>query len=254
MIKLDKVSLFYQDGQRSVEALQDLSLSVAPGEFVSLVGPSGCGKSTILHVIAGFLFPQSGIVAVAGKPVIGPGTDRGVVFQRHNLFPWKTVRENIALGLKLQNAPFEAQRRIADEWIARIGLRGFEDSYPDTLSEGMRQRVGLARAFAINPAVFLMDEPFASLDALTAIKMRELLVSMWESSSRVVLFVTHDIDEAILLSDRVIILTDRPARVRREMSISIKRPRSYDRSLGEEAEPFRRELRSLLLSKSPGAE
>jgi NitT/TauT family transport system ATP-binding protein len=254
MIKLEAVSLVYDDGHRSVEALRDLSLEVARGEFVSLVGPSGCGKSTILHVIAGFIAPQSGTVSVNGKQVTGPGTDRGVVFQRHNLFPWKTVRENIALGPKVQNAPVEAQKRIADDWIARIRLQGFEDSYPGELSEGMRQRVGLARAFATDPAVLLMDEPFASLDALTAIRMRELLVSMWERSSKVVLFVTHDIDEAILLSDRVVVLSDRPARVRKEVKINLARPRSYERSLGSESESFRRELRSLLLAESRGAE
>jgi NitT/TauT family transport system ATP-binding protein len=254
MIKLEAVSLVYDDGHRSVEALHDLSLAVARGEFVSLAGPSGCGKSTILHVIAGFIAPQSGTVTIDGKPVTGPGTDRGVVFQRHNLLPWKTVRENIALGPKVQDAPFEAQTRIADEWIARIGLRGFEDSYPDELSEGMRQRVGLARAFATDPAVFLMDEPFASLDALTAIRMRELLMSIWEKSSKVVLFVTHDIEEAILLNDRVIVLTDRPARVRKEVGIDLARPRSYERSLDAGAETFRRELRSLLLARSQGAE
>lgn len=254
MIELDAVSLVYDDGHRSVEVLRDLSFAVARGEFVSLVGPSGCGKSTILHVIAGFIAPQSGTVTIDGKPVTGPGTDRGVVFQRHNLLPWKTVRENIALGLKMQNAPFEAQTRIADDWIARIGLRGFEDSYPNQLSEGMRQRVGLARAFATDPAVLLMDEPFASLDALTAIRMRELLVSMWERSSKVVLFVTHDIEEAVLLSDRVIVLTDRPARVQKEVGINLTRPRSYERSLDADAETLRRELRSLLLARSESGE
>jgi NitT/TauT family transport system ATP-binding protein len=248
MIKLEAVSLVYEGGRRSVEALRDLSLAVAPGEFVSLVGPSGCGKSTILHLIAGFIAPQRGVVSVDGKQVTAPGTDRGVVFQRHNLFPWKTVRENIAFGPKVQNASGDVQARIADDWIARIGLRGFEDSYPDELSEGMRQRVGLARAFATDPAVLLMDEPFASLDALTAIRMRELLVSMWERSSKTALFVTHDIDEAILLSDRVIVLTDRPARVRKEVVIDLERPRSYERSLGDDAGAFRRELRSLLLA------
>jgi NitT/TauT family transport system ATP-binding protein len=254
MIKLEAVSLIYDDGHRSVEALRDLSLVVAAGEFVSLVGPSGCGKSTILHIIAGFIAPQRGTVSVNGKHVTGPGTDRGVVFQRHNLFPWKTIRENIALGPKVQNAPFEEQQRIAGDWIARIGLQGFEDSYPDELSEGMRQRVGLARAFATDPAVLLMDEPFASLDALTAIRMRELLVSIWERSAKMVLFVTHDIEEAILLSDRVIVLTDRPTRVRKEVRINLARPRSYERSLGGDAEAFRRELRSLLLSGSQDRE
>jgi NitT/TauT family transport system ATP-binding protein len=254
MIKLETVSVVYNDGHRSVEALRDLSLAVAHGEFVSLVGPSGCGKSTILHVIAGFIAPQSGTVTIDGKPVTGPGADRGVVFQRHNLLPWKTVRENVAFGLKVQNAPFDTQTRIADDWIARIGLRGFADSYPDELSEGMRQRVGLARAFATNPAVLLMDEPFASLDALTAIRMRELLVSIWERSEKVVLFVTHDIEEAIFLSDRVIVLTDRPAQVQREFKIDLARPRSYERSLDTGAETFRRELRSLLLSGNQGTE
>ncbi len=250
MITLEDVCLAYVGGRRSVDALRDLSFAVGRGEFVSLAGPSGCGKSTILHVIAGFIAPQRGTVRIDGAPVLQPGTDRGVVFQRHNLFPWKTVRENIALGLKLRNAAADTQRRTADDWIARIGLQGFEDRFPDELSEGMRQRVGLARAFVTDPTVLLMDEPFASLDALTAIRMRELLMAMWEQSAKTVLFVTHDIDEAILLSDRVIVLTDRPARIRKEIGIDLPRPRSYERSLGDVSEPYRRELRSLLLARS----
>lgn len=250
MITLEHVSVAYDGGRRSVDALRDLNLSVGRGEFVSLVGPSGCGKSTILHVIAGFIAPQRGTVLIDGVPVVRPGTDRGVVFQRHNLFPWKTVRENIALGLKLRNVAAATQRRTADDWIVRIGLQGFEDSFPNELSEGMRQRVGLARAFVTDPTVLLMDEPFASLDALTAIRMRELLMAMWEQSAKTVLFVTHDIDEAILLSDRVIVLTDRPAHVRTEVGIDLPRPRSYERSLGGAAEPYRTHLRSLLLTKA----
>jgi NitT/TauT family transport system ATP-binding protein len=250
LITIEKVSLVYGGGRRSVDALRDINFSVGRGEFVSLVGPSGCGKSTILHVIAGFIAPQSGTVRIAGAPIERPGTDRGVVFQRHNLFPWKTVRENIALGLKLRNVAAATQRRTADDWIARIGLQGFEDSFPDELSEGMRQRVGLARAFVTDPTVLLMDEPFASLDALTAIRMRELLVAMWEQSAKTVLFVTHDIDEAILLSDRIIVFTERPAQVRTELRIDLARPRSYERSLGGDAEPYRTHLRSLLLTKA----
>jgi NitT/TauT family transport system ATP-binding protein len=250
VIELEAVSLSYDGERRSVKALHELSFAVERGSFVSLVGPSGCGKSTILHLIAGFLDPQSGSVTMDGERVAGPGADRGVVFQRHNLYPWKTVRENIALGLKIRNASVDAQRQTADEWIMRVGLQGFEDSYPDQLSEGMRQRVGLARVFATDPAVLLMDEPFASLDALTAVKMRELLISMWEKSSKTVLFVTHDIDEAILLSDRVIVLTDRPARVRKEIDINLVRPRSYMQSSGADADALRVDLRSLLLTTS----
>jgi NitT/TauT family transport system ATP-binding protein len=248
MIDLSRVYLTYGSDARTVDAVRDLSFSIARGEFVSLVGPSGCGKSTILHLIAGFIAPHSGSVSVAGAAVNAPGPDRGVVFQRHNLFPWKTVRENIALGMQLRGIAGEVRRQTTDDWITRIGLQGFAERYPHELSEGMRQRVGLARAFVTDPTVLLMDEPFASLDALTAIRMRELLTKMWENDTKTVLFVTHDIDEAILLSDRIIVLTQRPARLRTEISIDLPRPRSYDRSLSGAAERYRKVLRSLLLA------
>jgi NitT/TauT family transport system ATP-binding protein len=250
MIDITSMSLTYGSETRMVAAVRDLSLSIARGEFVSLVGPSGCGKSTILHLIAGFIVPQSGTVSVGGAPISAPGPDRGVVFQRHNLFPWKTVRENIGLGMQMRSIAGEVRRRTADDWITRIGLQGFAERYPHELSEGMRQRVGLARAFVTDPAVLLMDEPFAALDALTAIRMRELLIKIWEDDTKTVLFVTHDIDEAILLSDRVVVLTPRPARVRSEIRIDLPRPRSYDRSLGGAAEQYRKDLRSLLLAES----
>ena len=204
-----------------VEALSGVDLSVAAGEFVCLLVPSGCGKSTILHVAAGFLPPTAGRVLVDGRPVEGPGVDRGVVFQQHNLFPWLTIAGNVAFGPRMKGLNGDGRKALVARALAEVKLSEFGEHYPGELSIGMQQRVGLARAFANEPEILLMDEPFASLDALTRLQMQRLLLQLWQLHRRTVLFVTHDVDEALLLSDRLLLLAPRPTKVLREMSVDL---------------------------------
>ena len=231
-------------GLRRVEALRGADLEVQEGEFVCLLGPSGCGKSTLLHLAAGFLFPTEGSVLVDGRPVSGPGVDRGVVFQQHTLFPWATAAENAGFGPRMRGlAPREVSAR-ADRALAEVGLSDFAAHYPSELSMGMQQRVGLARAFANDPEILLMDEPFASLDALTRYQMQNLLISLWEKRRQTVVFVTHDIEEALLLGDRVVVLSRRPASVLRDCAVDLG-PRPH-RLRQPGFGPLRAELQSLL--------
>lgn len=211
----------------AILAVEDLSFEVQGGEFVCLLGTSGCGKSTILNVMAGFVAPSRGGVLLDGKQVDAPGPDRGMVFQRHALFGWKTVRNNIEFGLKMKGLLRETRHQMAQKYIDMVGLTGFENRYPAELSGGMEQRVGLARTLAVDPLVLLMDEPFGSLDAQTRIMMQELLLRIWEKSYKTVVFVTHDVEEAILLADRIVVLTARPARVKEEIAVPLERPRDY---------------------------
>lgn len=210
----------------AVAALQNVEFAVARGEILTILGPSGCGKSTLLNVIAGFIPPTAGEMRVAGTVVDGPGPDRGVVLQHHALFPWKTVSANIEFGLRMQGVPREERRERTDHFIARVGLMGFERSYPHELSGGMQQRVAIARALATEPAILLMDEPFGSLDAHTRLVMRDLLVSLWEEQRQTIFFVTHDVDEALALGDRVLFFTARPGRVERMVPVDLPRPRT----------------------------
>jgi NitT/TauT family transport system ATP-binding protein len=228
VIECRKVTKFYGSGDDAVLAVEGVEFSVQEREFLSLLGPSGCGKSTILHLIAGFIRPSEGHVMVWNRPVLGPGTDRGVVFQRHSLFPWKTVSQNIAVGPKMKGLSTESICQVVEHYLERTGLADFRHRYPRELSVGMQQRVGLARAFANDPGILLMDEPFGSLDAQTRLRMQELLLSIWSEHKKTVLFVTHDIEEAILLSDRVLIMSSRPARVHEEIVIDLPRPRTHE--------------------------
>ncbi|MDQ7844724.1 MAG: ABC transporter ATP-binding protein [Armatimonadota bacterium] len=209
----------------TVTAVEQLSLEVEENEFVSIVGPSGCGKSTLLRVVAGLIRPTGGEVFVDGRPVEGPGADRGMVFQSYTLFPWLTVRGNVEFGLRLRGLPTRASWKIAQRYIELVGLQGFESAYPKELSGGMQQRVAIARALANDPAVLLMDEPFGALDAQTRSIMQELLLEVWERTHKTVLFVTHDIEEAVLLSDRVYVMTARPGRIKAEIAVTLPRPR-----------------------------
>lgn len=212
-----------------VVALHGLDLTVAHEEFVCLLGPSGCGKSTVLNVIAGFVSPSSGSCGVDATPVTAPGVDRGLVFQDANIFPWLTVRQNVAFGptLRAGRRRRADTERIIDEIIDQVGLTAFADALPLELSGGMRQRVGLARVLVNDPPVLLMDEPFGALDAQTRIIMQELLLELWETRRKTVLFVTHDIDEALLLGDRVVVMSARPGRVTEQLRVPLPRPRSY---------------------------
>ncbi|HLT66836.1 MAG TPA: ABC transporter ATP-binding protein [Microbacterium sp.] len=209
-----------------IHVLEDVSLTVAQGEFVVIVGPSGCGKSTLLNIIGGFLKPTRGEVLVEGGPVHGPVPSRIFVFQENGVFPWLTVEQNIAFGL--DNASRAERERIVAQSIDMVGLAGFERSYPRELSGGMRQRVEIARALAADPHIIYMDEPFGALDFITRLKMRSDLVSIWQRSRKTVLFVTHDIEEAVQLADRVLVMSRRPATVREEVVVDLPRPRDLD--------------------------
>jgi NitT/TauT family transport system ATP-binding protein len=227
LIRLDRVGMTYTTASGPVEALRDIDLAVGRGELVAIVGPSGCGKSTLLRIVAGLDRPTSGRVLLDGGEVTGPGPDRGMVFQSYTLFPWLTVRHNICFGLREEGMALAEQHEIADRFIARMGLRGFEDHYPKQLSGGMQQRVAIARALANDPKILLLDEPFGALDNQTRLLMQELLLDTWEAARKTVLFVTHDIDEAIFMANRVVVFSARPGRIKCEVVTDLPHPRHY---------------------------
>jgi ABC-type nitrate/sulfonate/bicarbonate transport system ATPase subunit len=208
-------------------ALQPTTLAVADNDFVTILGPSGCGKSTLLRLIAGLDQPTTGKILLDGKPVSAPGADRGMVFQSYTLFPWLTVVDNIAFGLREKGVPGEQRAKVVHEWVSRIGLAGFEHHYPKQLSGGMQQRTAIARALANDPAILLLDEPFGALDNQTRALMQELLLGIWERERKTVLFVTHDIEEAIFLASRVLVMTARPGRIKADLAIDLPHPRHY---------------------------
>ena len=214
-----------QSGQL-IHVLERVNLEVTPGEFVCIVGPSGCGKSTLLNIIGGFLHQTRGEALVEGQPVSGPDPRRIFVFQENGVFPWLTVRENIGFGLLRQ--PDEQREKTVAHYIEMVGLTGFENSYPRELSGGMRQRVEIARALAANPDIIYMDEPFGALDFITRLKMRSDLIRIWQAEKKTVLFVTHDIEEAVQLADRVIIMSRRPATIQKVVEVDLPRPRDLD--------------------------
>jgi NitT/TauT family transport system ATP-binding protein len=214
-------------GGAPVQALQPVDLTVADNGFVTLLGPSGCGKSTLLRIVAGLDQPTSGRVLLDGSEVAGPGPDRGMVFQSYTLFPWLTVRENIGFGLREKGLPRAEQERISGLYLQRVGLHGFADHHPRQLSGGMQQRTALARALANDPAILLLDEPFGALDNQTRALMQELLLGIWEQDRKTVLFVTHDIDEAIFMASEVVVLTARPGRIKARVPIPLPHPRDY---------------------------
>jgi len=234
-IRAQNVVLTFRPKNRDpVTALQGLNLEVGHGEFLSLVGPSGCGKSTFLNVLLGLLRPDQGEIQMDGKKVTGPGYERAMVFQEFGLLPWRTVIANVELGLELKGVPVSIRRERAKELINLVGLTGFEHHYPHELSGGMKQRVGLARALATEPEVLLMDEPFAALDAQTRDLMQMELLQIWDRTKKTVIFVTHSIEEAAYLSDRVIVLTSRPGRAKKVLDIKLPRPRDYEMRLSPE--------------------
>jgi ABC-type nitrate/sulfonate/bicarbonate transport system ATPase subunit len=208
-------------------ALQPTDVTVAPGEFVAILGPSGCGKSTLLHIVAGLDRPTAGRVTLGGAPVTGPGPDRGMVFQSYTLFPWLTVAQNIRFGLRERGVPEAEQAAIATRFIARVGLTGFEDHWPRQLSGGMQQRTALACALANDPEILLLDEPFGALDHQARELMQELLLEIWEADRKTVLFVTHDIDEAVFLANRVLVMSARPGRIKAEVPVPLPHPREW---------------------------
>jgi NitT/TauT family transport system ATP-binding protein len=214
-IVIDRVNHTYRPPRgRAVLALSDISLEIRPREFLALLGPSGCGKSTLLYLVGGFLPIEGGRILVEDKPVAAPGPDRGIVFQHFALFPWKTVRSNILYGLERQGLPRPEREKRAQSFIDMVGLRGFEDSYPSQLSGGMKQRTAIARTLAIDPNILLMDEPFGALDAQTRSIMQTELLKIWQRSPKTVIFVTHDVQEAVYLSERVAVMSARPGRIK----------------------------------------
>ncbi len=228
-------------------AVNGFDLHVEKGEFVTIVGPSGCGKSTILSVVDGLIRPSGGEALIYGKVVPGPGSDRALVFQEFALLPWRTVESNIMLGLELQHkVPRGRMRELVDHYIKMVGLRGFEHHHPHQLSGGMRQRVGIARALAVNPEILLMDEPFAALDAQTRELMSAELLRIWEQEKKTVLFVTHSIDEAVYLADRIVVLSGCPGCVREMIPVSLPRPRSLEVKDEPEFVRMRRHIWDLL--------
>jgi ABC-type nitrate/sulfonate/bicarbonate transport system ATPase subunit len=240
---------FRVKGQEMI-ALADLSLEVRTGELVTIVGTSGCGKSTFLRLVAGLLEPSSGLIEVDGQPVRGPGPDRGMVFQSYTLFPWLNALDNVKFGLKKQRLGKKEQDEIARHYLNLVGLTGFERAYPAQLSGGMKQRVAIARALAYNPAILLMDEPFGALDAQTRELMQELLLKIWAESQTTILFITHDVDEAIFLADRVYVMTARPGRIKREITVTLPRPRDYEVELSEPFLEIKREIAHLIREES----
>ncbi len=229
-ILLRNVSKAYDAGRAAAPmlAVQDVSCRIAPGEFLCIIGPSGCGKTTVLQMIAGFIRPSAGELLHAGQPIMAPGPDRTVMFQDYGLFPWLTVADNIAFGLRAKGLPRAERDSIVREHMALVQLTGFEDRYPDQISGGMKQRVSIARALAPDPDIILMDEPFAALDSLTRDLLQEEILRIWEQTRKTIVLITHNIEEAIFLGDRVLVMASRPGRIKAVVDIDLPRPRVPD--------------------------
>jgi NitT/TauT family transport system ATP-binding protein len=244
--------VFGANGSKVV-AVDDVSINVQPGEFVSLIGPSGCGKSTLLNIVAGFMQPTSGDALLDGKPIKGPGSDRGVVFQQYSLFPWLSVRKNVEFGLKMSGVDKGKRDATARALLDLAGLLAFENHYPDQLSGGMKQRIGIIRALATSPQVLLMDEPFGALDAQTRVVMQEILTNIWQQFRISVLFITHDIEESIFLSDRIYVMTARPGRIKAEIKVPLPRPRKPEMHEAPEFTSLVHKLKGLIREESLAA-
>jgi len=227
ILQVNGVSKTFPGRNGGTLALQATDLLVQENDFITILGPSGCGKSTLLRMVAGLDTPSSGHIALDGKPVVGPGADRGMVFQSYTLFPWLTVLQNVCFGLREKGLPLSEQHALAGQFIAKVGLRGFEHHFPKQLSGGMQQRTALARALANDPRILLMDEPFGALDHQTRELMQELLLGIWEEERKTVLFVTHDIDEAIFMANRVVVMSARPGRIKCDLPVPLAHPRHY---------------------------
>lgn len=233
-IRIQDVCKTYHSARGDVHALEKVNLDIDENEFVCIVGPSGCGKSTLLNILAGLETYDSGVVTLNGEDIVGPGSERGVIFQQYALFPWLTVRKNVEFGLKYQNVSKQEAREIADHYIKMVDLTEFADKYPRELSGGMKQRVAIARGYAVSPDVLLMDEPFGALDAQTRAQLQEDLLHTWEQERKTCFFITHDVEEAVLLSQRVVIMSARPGRVKEIVDISLPYPRNQETKLHDD--------------------
>ena len=245
-VAIHGVAKAFRTGGREVLALDGIDLEVAEGELVCLLGPSGCGKSTLLNAIAGFAPPTAGTVLANGRPVAGPGPDRAMVFQEYALFPWMTVEANVAFGLEIAGRPRREARARVEQLLRGLGLWEFRDRFPKDLSGGMRQRVAIARVLAIDPPMLLMDEPFGALDALTRRNLQDELLRIWSTLRKTIVFVTHGIEEAIYLADRVVVMTYRPGRVKRIVSVGLPRPRD---TASPEFNVLKREVSALVMEE-----
>ena len=252
-IQIKDVTVRFGTSSSVTEAASHVSLEVKPGEFVSIIGPSGCGKSTLLNIVAGFLKPTEGDALLDGKPIGGPSAERGVVFQQYSLFPWMSVRKNVEFGLKMKGVRPNQRETAARSLLGMTGLLSFENHYPDQLSGGMKQRVGIVRALATSPQVMLMDEPFGALDSQTRAVMQEILTNMWQQMQLSVLFITHDIEEAIFLSEKVYVMTARPGRIKAEIPIPLPRPRTPDMMASPTFQALVRQLKALIREESLAA-
>ncbi len=233
-VKIDNVKKIYESRGNEVVALNGINLDIMENEFVCVVGPSGCGKSTLLNIIAGLVEPTSGAVYLDGHEVVGTGTERGVIFQQYALFPWLTVKKNVEFGLKMKGMKSEEASKIAMKYIEMVDLVDFADHYPKELSGGMKQRVAIARAYAVNPEVLLMDEPFGALDAQTRTQLQSELLDTWQKEQKTCFFITHDVEEAIILAQKVIIMSARPGRIKEIIDIDIPYPRNQGVKMSQE--------------------
>ncbi|ASK65914.1 ATP-binding protein [Brachybacterium avium] len=241
-IQVQNVSKTFEVGGERFDALGDVSLTVRENEFVTVVGPSGCGKSTLMNILAGLEEPTGGTAHVDGIEVDGPSPERGVIFQQYALFPWLTVRQNVEFGLKTAKVPAAERRQRAQHFIDMVDLSHFADALPKTLSGGMKQRCAIARAYAMNPSILLMDEPFGALDALTRVRMQEHLLQTWEQEKRTIMFITHDVDEAAFLANRVVVMAARPGRIDRIIDVDLPYPRTEQVRLSPEFNTIRNEI------------
>jgi NitT/TauT family transport system ATP-binding protein len=241
-IAFQQVSCVFDLHGAPFRAVHEVDLDIADGEIVTLVGPSGCGKSTLMSMVAGLLEPTSGTVLVDGQAVSGPGPERGVIFQQYALFPWLTVRENVAFGLEIARTPKPLRDQTVQRCLELVGLSAFADALPKALSGGMKQRCAIARAYAVNPKVLLMDEPFGALDALTRVHMQDQLLKTWSMDRRTILFITHDVDEAVYLGHRVVVMAARPGRIHRIIPVALPYPRTEQIRLSAPFQQLRNEV------------
>ena len=245
LVSIRGVTKWFAVGNDEIEALAPIDLSIHAGQFVCLIGASGCGKSTLLRIVAGFEEPTTGVVTVGGKKVTGPGSDRGMVFQDYALFPWMTVRDNIAFGPRQRRLGSRESGAIADKYVKLVGLEKFASRYPNQLSGGMKQRVAIARVLANDANILLMDEPFGALDALTREQLQRELLEIWQRTGVTIVFVTHSVEEAVMLSDRILVMSAGPGRIDTDMKISLPRPRDVS---SPEFNNFRRDVAGRLTS------